>query len=1101
MKKTTFLLFSTLFYFGFATGQSASATWPLSASSTTTATSTGNVSANSEAIGSYFASSISYHSSPSWQAVVLNPGGVGTTISGAHTNGGYVEFKVAPVSGNSFTVQNVTMNLGGNSNSFITSIEYALTTDFTGASVIGTPTGAALFPATNTMYPFTYNIPNVVVASGQSFYLRIYASHTQTASRSLFISNVVISGTTTAANSFAVLTTAATGIAATTATVGGSAANDAGISVTERGIVYATTTGPTTANSKATDAAAGTGTFSENLTGLLPFTTYYARAYAIRNGSTTYGNEITFTTLVPDAGSVTVTDNGTTFSLKNGFVQATITKSTGQIETLIYNGEDILAGGYNGGAFYWSWNMPNYQNPANCTYSLTTDPHSNNFNYAEVKLHMAWNGSAGTAAMDVDIYYSLKRDVSGIYAAAKLSHPETYPLNPGGEWRMASYPGSIFNWMSVDSLRNQLMPTAADEAATVAVPGAPAEVLRLTTGTFANHYECKYDYSADFGDLDCWGWSSTAKNMGVWMTMPSREYYPGGPMKRELMCHTNPVLLNMLGGTHYGMGSDGVIAAGENWEKLFGPFLIYCNKVPAGTANAPMALWADAIGASKAEQAQWPYSWFTEPTYVKAAGRGTVTGKLVITDPTVPTISAANMWIGVAIPPSSTTGVSDFQLWSKNYQFWVKTDSAGNFTIPNVLPGVYNIYAFGPAAAGQMTKTAYVTVTAGATTALGNVNWTPYREGSTVWEIGIPDRTAKEFKHGTDWWVGGIYPGTNWAKFMDYPTEFPNGITYTIGQSNRATDWNFVQPYNVVAEMNQTAAPEWKVKFNLAADPATGSNSSVYVAAASSFSGPLFVKVNGTNITTPTTGVSFPNSANATIRKGIHGAFGDLRFSFPSSLLHAGDNEISFTERKSGGDIQYDYIRLEAPGTAVILPVQLLPLKVTGKNGTAVLTWSTMQEVNNHHFDVQRSSPGKDYITIGTVAGKGNSNAKTDYTFTDTHPEKGLNFYRLRQVDKDGKPVTGNTVNYYNGSMGDAAFIMYPNPVTTNLSVHFYADKPAMATCSIVDTKGAVLKKIQVNVLAGSNLFMTDVAALATGSYLLRISCNGRMATATFIKK
>lgn len=299
---------------------------------------------------------------------------------------------------------------------------------------------------------------------------------------------------------------------------------------------------------------------------------------------------------------VSVSDKGTTVEMSNGIVKATINKANAAITSLIYNGLELVTGGYAGGSIYWSWNMPNYQNPSGCTYTLTADPLSNGNTYAEIKLHMTWNGAASTAAMDIDIYYSLTQNASGIYASATLFHPATYPLLPSGEWRMSSYPNPRFDWMSIDSLRNKKMPTAADLAASIAVPGAPAEVTQLTTGIYANQYECKYDYSADFGDIDVWGWSSTKDNVGLWMTCPSKEYYPGGPMKRELMAHANPVLLNMLGGTHYNIGDDKDVAAGEDWQKTFGPFLIYCNKVASGTVNAPAALWADAKLQAKAEQ-------------------------------------------------------------------------------------------------------------------------------------------------------------------------------------------------------------------------------------------------------------------------------------------------------------------------------------------------------------------------------------------------------------------------------------------------------------------------------------------------------------------
>jgi rhamnogalacturonan endolyase len=652
-------------------------------------------------------------------------------------------------------------------------------------------------------------------------------------------------------------------------------------------------------------------------------------------------NQITISKLNSAVGSVSVVDNGTTVTLKNQFVSAVITKTSGTISSYVFDGENILSGGYSGGQLYWSWNRPNYQNPTGCTYQLTADPKTNNYDYAEIKLHMTYNSNDTTAAaQDVDIYYAVKDGVSGLYATGKLSHPASYPLNPGGEWRMAGYVGSQFNWLVVDSARNQVIPSTA--ATTAVVSGAPKEVVQITSaGSFLNHYECKYDYSADFGETETWGWVSTTKNRGIWMTIPSLEYYPGGPMKRELMCHSAPVILNMFGGTHYGMGGDGAVASGEKWEKIYGPFLIYCNKVPAGTANVPKTLWADAKAQTKLERAKWPYSWFSDSTYLKANKRGTIKGKLVISDPTVPSSSAANMWIGVTIPQSSTTGTTDFQLWSKNYQFWVKTDSVGDFTISNVIPGVYNMYAFGPGAAGQMTKKGYATVTAGNTTDLGSVVWVPTRIAPTVWEIGIPDRSAKEFKHGDDYWVGGAYPDPNWAKFMNYTTEFPTGVNYTVGQSNWSTDWNYAQPYNVVGTA-QTVAPEWKVNFKLTSKPTVGSQSAVYVAVASQYLSALIVKVNGVNVSSPNTGNYFSNPSDALIRMGIHGAFADMRVTFLSSLLNAGDNVISFTQRKSGGDFQYDYLRLESPGTSIVSAVE----KVSDFSGSKVFPNPFVDSVN-----------------------------------------------------------------------------------------------------------------------------------------------------------
>ncbi len=92
-----------------------------------------------------------------------------------------------------------------------------------------------------------------------------------------------------------VSTVSATGITSTTATAGGEITSDGGSNVTARGVAYSTSTGPTLTGSF-TSNGTGTGSFSSELTGLTPNTTYYLRAYATNSAGTAYGNEVSFTT-------------------------------------------------------------------------------------------------------------------------------------------------------------------------------------------------------------------------------------------------------------------------------------------------------------------------------------------------------------------------------------------------------------------------------------------------------------------------------------------------------------------------------------------------------------------------------------------------------------------------------------------------------------------------------------------------------------------------------------------------------------------------------------------------------------------------------------
>ena len=94
----------------------------------------------------------------------------------------------------------------------------------------------------------------------------------------------------------ATLTTATVNtIAQTTAQSGGNITADGGSAITARGVIWSTTASPTIADSKTIDGT-GKGNFSSSITGLAPYTTYYARAYATNSIGTAYGNEVSFTT-------------------------------------------------------------------------------------------------------------------------------------------------------------------------------------------------------------------------------------------------------------------------------------------------------------------------------------------------------------------------------------------------------------------------------------------------------------------------------------------------------------------------------------------------------------------------------------------------------------------------------------------------------------------------------------------------------------------------------------------------------------------------------------------------------------------------------------
>lgn len=108
------------------------------------------------------------------------------------------------------------------------------------------------------------------------------------------------------------------------------------------------------------------------------------------------------------------------------------------------------------------------------------------------------------------------------------------------------------------------------------------------------------------------------------------------------------------------------------------------------------------------------------------------------------------------------------------------------------------------------------------------------------------------------------------------------------------------------------------------------------------------------------------------------------------------------------------------------LPVELEWLKAKSQTNSVLLNWRTASETNNDRFEVQWSTDAINWQELGFVSGHGTTPSPHEYSFLDTRPLKGLNYYRLRQVDFNGKATYSSIVSAIVD--GQPAVKVYPNP-------------------------------------------------------------------------
>jgi hypothetical protein len=176
------------------------------------------------------------------------------------------------------------------------------------------------------------------------------------------------------------------------------------------------------------------------------------------------------------------------------------------------------------------------------------------------------------------------------------------------------------------------------------------------------------------------------------------------------------------------------------------------------------------------------------------------------------------------------------------------------------------------------------------------------------------------------------------------------------------------------------------------------------------------------------------------------------------------------------------------------LPVTLVEFAGQRAGGVNKLTWRTNNEVNNKGFEVERSADGNRFSALAFVNSKSesaNGASNFNYIYTDEKPSAGTVYYRLKQVDNDGKTTYSKVISIKGAKVNLMTITgLYPNPAKDKINVLISAPANDKVQFAITDLAGKAVMQQAMQLTEGDNNIAIRVANLPSGTYLIKAICN-----------
>ncbi len=170
---------------------------------------------------------------------------------------------------------------------------------------------------------------------------------------------------------------------------------------------------------------------------------------------------------------------------------------------------------------------------------------------------------------------------------------------------------------------------------------------------------------------------------------------------------------------------------------------------------------------------------------------------------------------------------------------------------------------------------------------------------------------------------------------------------------------------------------------------------------------------------------------------------------------------------------------------SAMLPLNFLSTNAFRKPNSTLVEWKTANEVNVHHFEVEKSTDGHHFVKIGSVPSQINPGAG-EYTFTDTHAGEKRIYYRIRSVDNDGKYLFSRIVLVVDGTQHNEELYV-SNPVTNRIYLNVNSLPAGNYNYQLLGNDGQLVQSGTITI-TGTGLYSIGlINAVRPGIYVLTL--------------